>query len=81
MGEVQGLPAAERPCGEKCGHDGLDIIGLGQGVHVHVVIDHQQAAFQIGTGKSVVLHFLDTAVAGGIPHEPFQHQPIWNAAC
>ena len=30
-------------------HDGLDIIRLGQGVHVHVVVDHQQAAFQIGT--------------------------------
>ena len=28
-----------------------------------------------GTGKAVVLHFLDTAVAGGIPHEPFQYQP------
>ena len=57
------------------GHDGLDIVGLGQGVHVHVVVDHQQAAFQIGTGKAVVLHFLDAAVAGGIPYEPFQYQP------
>ena len=38
------------------GHDGLDIVGLGQGVHVHVIVDHQQAAFQIGTGKAVVLH-------------------------
>ena len=57
------------------GHDGLDIVGLGQGVHVHVVIDHQQAAFQISTGKAVVLDFLDAAVAGGISHEPLQHQP------
>jgi len=57
------------------GDDGLDIVGLGQGVHVHVVIDHQQAAFQIGTGKAVVLDFLDAAVAGGISHEPLQHQP------
>ena len=57
------------------GDDGLDIVGLGQGVHVHVVIDHQQAAFQIGTGKAVVLHFLDAAVAGGISHEPLEHQP------
>jgi len=23
------------------GHDGLDIIRLGQGVHVHVIVDHQ----------------------------------------
>ena len=33
------------------GHDGLDIVGLGQGVHVHVIVDHQQAAFQIGNGR------------------------------
>ena len=57
------------------GHDGLDIVGLGQGVHVHVIVDHQQAAFQIGAGKTVILHFLDAAVAGGISHEPFQYQP------
>ena len=57
------------------GHDGLDIVGLGQGVHVHVIVDHQQAAFQIGTGKTVVLDFLDAAVAGGISHEPLEHQP------
>ena len=55
------------------GHDGLDIVGLGQGVHVHIIVDHQQAAFQIGTGKTVVLNLLDAAVAGGIPHEPLQH--------
>ena len=57
------------------GHDSLNIIRFGQGVHVHVVVDHQQAAFQIGAGKTVVLHFLDVAVAGGISHEPFQYQP------
>ena len=57
------------------GHDGLDIIGFWQGVHVHVIIDHQQAAFQIGTGKAVVLNLLDAAVAGSISHEPFEHQP------
>ena len=53
----------------------FDIVGLRQGVHVHVIVDHEQAAFQIGAGKAVVLHFLDAAVAGGIPHEPFQYQP------
>jgi len=56
------------------GHDGLDIICFRQGVHVHIIVDHQQATLQIGAGKAVVLHFLDAAVAGGIPHEPFQHQ-------
>ena len=62
------------------GDDSLDIVSLGQGVHVHVVIDHQQAAFQIGTGKAVVLAFLDAAVAGGISHEPledvYKRQPV-----
>ena len=53
----------------------IGIIGLGQGVHVHIIVDHQQAAFQIGAGKTVILHFLDAAIAGGISHEPFQHQP------
>ena len=57
------------------GHDGLDIIRLGQGVHIHIIVDHQQAAFQIGAGKTVILHFLDAAVAGGISHEPLEHQP------
>ncbi len=57
------------------GHDGLDIIRLGQGVHIHIIVNHQQAAFQIGAGKTVVLDFLDAAIAGGISHEPFQHQP------
>mgnify|MGYP004643086753 CR=1 FL=1 len=57
------------------GHDGLDIVGLGQGVHVHVIVDHQQSAFQIGTSKAVILHLLDTTVAGGISHEPLEHQP------
>ena len=57
------------------GHDSLNIIRFGQGVHVHVVVDHQQAAFQIGAGKAVVLHFLDAAVAGGISHESLEHQP------
>ncbi len=53
--------------------DRFDIVGLGQGVHVHVVIDHQQAALQIGAGKAVILHLLDAAVAGGISHEPLEH--------
>ena len=47
----------------------------GQGVHIHIIVDHQQAAFQIGTGKAIVLDFLDATIAGGISHEPFQHQP------
>ena len=29
------------------GHDGFDIIGLGQGAHIHIVIHHQELVFQV----------------------------------
>ena len=45
------------------GHDGLDIIGLGQGAHVHIVIYHQELVFQIRAAEPVALDLLD---AGGI---------------
>ena len=57
------------------GHDGLNLIRFRQGIHVHVIVDHQQAAFQISKGKAIILHFLDSVVAGGISHEPLHHQP------
>ena len=57
-------------------HDCLNILLFGQGVLVHVIVDHEQAAFQIGTGKAVVLHFLDAAVAGGISMSRFSTSPM-----
>ena len=45
------------------GHDGLDIVGLGQSAHIHIVIYHQELVFQIRTAEPVALHLLDT---GGI---------------
>ena len=57
------------------GHNGLNIIRLGQGVHIHIIVDHEQAAFQIGTGKAVVLDFLDAAVAGGMDKKKFVLAP------
>ena len=45
------------------GHDGFDIIGLGQGAHIHIVIHHQELVFQVCTAEPVALHLLD---AGGI---------------
>lgn len=45
------------------GHDGLDIVGLGQGAHIHIVIHYQELVFQIRTAEPVALHLLD---AGGI---------------
>ena len=43
--------------------DGFDIIGLGQGTHVHIVVHHQELVFQIRTAEPVALDLLD---AGGI---------------
>ena len=43
--------------------DGFDIIGLGQGAHVHIIVHHQELVFQIRTAEPVALHLLD---AGGI---------------
>ena len=45
------------------GHDGFDIVGLGQSAHIHIVIYHQELVFQIRTAEPVALHLLD---AGGI---------------
>ena len=44
-------------------NDGLDIIGLGQCTHVHIVIYHQELVFQVRTAEPVALHLLD---AGGV---------------
>ena len=45
------------------GHDGFDIIGLGQGAHIHIVIHHQELVFKVCAAESVALHLLD---AGGV---------------
>ena len=45
------------------GHDGLDIVGLGQGAHVHIIVYHQELVFQIRTAEPIALHLLDV---GGI---------------
>ena len=44
-------------------HDRFDIIGLGQGAHVHIVVHHQELVFQIRAAEPVALNLLD---AGGI---------------
>jgi len=43
--------------------DGFDIIGFGQGAHVHIIVHHQELVFQVRTAEPVALHLLDT---GGI---------------
>ena len=44
-------------------HDGFDIIRLGQGAHVHIIVHHQELVFQIRAAEPVALDLLD---AGGI---------------
>ena len=43
-----------------CGHDGFDIVGLGQGVHVQIIIHHEQTVLKVGTSKAAGFDFLDT---------------------
>lgn len=47
----------------------FDIVGLGQGAHIHIVIHHQELVFQVCTAEPVALHLLD---AGGIHAVPQQ---------
>ena len=57
------------------GHDGFDIIGLGQGAHVHIVIHHQEFALQVGAAESVVLYLLDAGSIHAVPEDGAHHQP------
>ena len=44
------------------GNDGLDIVGLFQRFHAHIVVNHQVNMFQIGTGKPILGHLSDAPV-------------------
>ena len=56
------------------GHDGLDVVGLPQRLHPHIVIHAQQNVFQIGTGKSIFGDFADTAVLHAAAKQRPQHR-------
>ena len=43
--------------------DGFDIVGLGQGAHIHIIVHHQELVFQIRAAEPIALDLLD---AGGI---------------
>ena len=43
--------------------DGFDIVGLGQGAQIHIIVHHQEFVLQVRTAEPVALHLLD---AGGI---------------
>ena len=44
------------------GNDGLDIVGLFQRFHAHIVVNHQVNVFQIGAGKPILGHLADASV-------------------
>lgn len=55
-------------------NDGLDVIRLGQGVHVHIIVHHEQPVLQVGAGELVRLDLLDAAHVHGIAQHSVQHQ-------
>ena len=50
-----------------CGHDRFDIVGFGQGVHVQIIVHHQQLTLQIGSGKPISFYLLN---GSGVHVEP-----------
>ena len=50
-----------------CCHNGFYIVGFGQGVHVQIIVQHEQLALQVGSGETVVFYFLD---GSGVHVEP-----------
>jgi len=50
-----------------CCHNGFYIVGFGQGVHVQIIVQHEQLALQVGSGETTVLYFLN---GSGVHVEP-----------
>ena len=40
-------------------YDGFYVVGFGQGVHVQIIVHHEQLALQVGSGETVVFYLLD----------------------
>ena len=55
------------------GHDGLDIVGLSQCFHPHIIIHAQQNVFQVGAGKAVFRNFADAAILHVAAEKRNQH--------
>ena len=56
-----------------CGHDGLDIVGLAQGFHPHIIVHAEQGVFEVGTGKAVLRDLADAAILHVAAEQPGQH--------
>ena len=57
------------------GNDGLDIVGLFQRFHAHIVVNHQVNVFQIGAGKPILGHLSDASVLRIAPEQARKHRP------
>ena len=55
------------------GDQRLDVVGLMQGFHAHVVVDQQMDVLQIGAGKAVLGHLAHAAVLGVAPKQMGQN--------
>ena len=56
-----------------CGHDGLDIVGLAQGFHPHIIVHAEQGVFEVGTGEAVLRDLADAAILHVTAEQPGQH--------
>ena len=52
-----------------CGDQRLDIVGLPQGFHAHVIVDQQMDVLEICPGKAVLGHLAHAAVLGVAPKQ------------
>ena len=60
----------------KLGCDnGLDVVGLGQRLQLHVIVHHQKLMLQIRAGKGACLHLGDAAGVHVVSQQRAKHQP------
>ena len=55
------------------GHDGLDIVGLAQGFHPHIIVHAEQGVLEVGTGEAVLRDLADAAILHVAAKQPGQH--------
>ena len=56
-----------------CGHDGLNIVGLAQGFHPHIIVHAEQGVFEVSTGEAVLRNFADAAILHVAAKQSGQH--------
>ena len=61
------------------GHKGFDIVGLFQGFHPHIIVDHQMNMLQISPGKTVFRYLSYAAILGVAVTEHLQKNSTYLA--